>query len=206
MEIAVSKIDGTKASPIMIDDAIFAKPFREPLVHQVLTAYLAGNRSGSSNQKNRSDVRGGGSKPWRQKGTGRARAGTTRSPIWRGGGRAFPATPRSYAQKVNRKMYRGAIRSILSELIRQDRLSVFEEIVLESPKTRVLADLLARLEINGEILIVTSSYSHDLTIAARNLCNVDVLEAKTLNPVGLVASDTVLISAEALRNLESTLQ
>tara|TARA_B100000029_G_scaffold472469_1_gene513003 strand:- start:760 stop:1380 length:621 start_codon:yes stop_codon:yes gene_type:complete len=206
VEIAVSKIDGTKASPITIDDAIFAKPFQEPLVHQVLTAYLAGSRSGSSSQKNRADVRGGGSKPWRQKGTGRARAGTIRSPIWRGGGRAFPATPRSYAQKVNRKMYRGAIRSILSELIRQDRLTVFEEIALDSPKTRVLVDLLAKLQVNGQILILISSYNHALVMAARNLRNVEVLESKSINPVRLVGSDAVLISAAALKNLESALQ
>ena len=145
MEIAVVKLDGTVDRPLDVADSIFAEEFKESLIHQVVTAYLARGRSSSSSQKNRSDVRGGGSKPWRQKGTGRARAGTTRSPIWRGGGRAFPATCRNFAQKVNRKMYRAAVRSILSELVRQDRLKVCDEIQLNQPRTKLLVELLLKL-------------------------------------------------------------
>ena len=206
MEIAVVKLDGSAEQSIDVADSIFAEEFKEPLVHQVVTAYLAGGRSGSSSQKNRSDVRGGGSKPWRQKGTGRARAGTSRSPIWRGGGRAFPATYRSYAQKVNRKMYRAAVRSILSELVRQGRLKVCDDLRLDQPKTKTLAELLLKLDARGRVLIVTAEFSQNLTLAARNMKNVDVREVARLDPVGLVNSESVLFSSGALKDLENSLQ
>ena len=206
MEIAGVKLDGSADQPLDVADSVFAEEFKEPLVHQVVTAYLAGGRSGSSTQKNRSDVRGGGGKPWRQKGTGRARAGTIRSPLWRGGGRAFPATHRHYAQKVNRKMYRVAVRSILSELVRQDRLKVCDEILLEQPKTKMLAHLLSKLETRGRVLIVTVEYNQSLTLAARNMKDVDVREVSRLDPVGLVASESILFSSKALRDVEKFLQ
>ena len=189
-----------------VADYIFAEEFKEPLVHQVVTAYLAAGRNGSSSQKNRSGVRGGGSKPWRQKGTGRARAGTTRSPIWRGGGRAFPATNRNYAQKVNRKMYRAAIRSILSELVRQDRLKVCDEIQLDQPRTKLLTELLLKLDARGRVLIVTAEYNQNLTMAARNMKDVEVREVAGLDPVGLVNSESILLSSKALRDVENSLR
>ena len=154
VELSVVKLDGTTDQQLAVSEDVFATAFREPLVHQVVVAYMSGTRSGTSSQKNRSDVSGGGSKPWRQKGTGRARAGTIRSPIWRGGGRAFPATARSYSQKVNRKMYRAALRSILSELIRQERLRVCDEIQVSQPKTKVMTDVLAKLGLSGRVLLV----------------------------------------------------
>ena len=206
MEIAVVKLDGSVSDSLDIADTIFAEEFKESLVHQVVTAYLAGGRSGSSSQKNRSDVRGGGGKPWRQKGTGRARAGTIRSPLWRGGGRAFPATNRSYAQKVNRKMYRAAVRSILSELVRQNRLKVCDDVQLAQPKTKMLAELLSKLDARGRVLIVTAEYSPNLTMAARNMKGVEVREVSRLDPVGLVGSESILFSSKALRSVENSLQ
>ena len=206
MEIRVITVDGNADSLVEATEEIFAQEFKEPLVHQVVTAYLAGGRSGSSAQKNRSDVRGGGSKPWRQKGTGRARAGTSRSPIWRGGGRAFPATYRSYSQKVNRKMYRAAVRSILSELVRQDRLKVCDEIELDDPKTKSLSTLLSKLSVSRRLLIVTEEYSQNLTMAARNMRDVEVREAHNLDPVALVASETVLLSSKSLQVIENFLK
>jgi large subunit ribosomal protein L4 len=206
VEIRVITVDGNADSVVEATEEIFAQEFKEPLVHQVVTAYLAGGRSGSSAQKNRSDVRGGGSKPWRQKGTGRARAGTSRSPIWRGGGRAFPATYRSYSQKVNRKMYRAAVRSILSELVRQDRLKVCDEIELDDPKTKSLSTLLSKLSVSRRLLIVTEEYSQNLTMAARNMRDVEVREAHNLDPVALVASETVLLSSKSLQVIENFLK
>ena len=206
MEIEVVKLDGSVDRPLDVADSIFAGEFKEPLVHQVVTAYLAGGRSGSSSQKNRSEVRGGGSKPWRQKGTGRARAGTIRSPIWRGGGRAFPATNRNYAQKVNRKMYRVAVRSILSELVRQDRLKVCDDIRLDQPRTKMLAELLLRLDAHGRVLIVTAEYNQNLTMAARNMKDVEVRDVARIDPIGLVSSESILFSSKALRDMENSLQ
>ena len=206
MEIEVVKLDGGVDHPIDVSDSIFAGEFKEPLVHQVVTAYLASGRSGSSSQKNRSDVRGGGRKPWRQTGTGRARAGTIRSPIWRGGGRAFPATSRNYAQKVNRKMYRAAVRAILSELVRQDRLKVCDDIQLDQPRTKMLAELLLKLDARGRVLIVTAEYNQNLTMAARNMKDVEVREGARLDPVGLVNSESILFSSKALRDVENSLQ
>ncbi len=205
MELPVFKLDGTQ-DQLEVSDSVFSADFKEPLVHQVVTAYLSGGRSGTSSQKNRSAVRGGGAKPWRQKGTGRARAGTIRSPIWRGGGRAFPASARSYAQKVNRKMYRAALRSILSELVRQDRLRVCNAIQVAEPRTRGMTGILDQLGITGRALLVTADYDQNVTLAARNLVDVEVLEAASLDPVSLVGSESVFFTTEALRKVEAALQ
>lgn len=187
-----------------VSDQNFAAPFNEPLVHQVLTAYRAGSRAGTKAQKTRAEVRGGGSKPWKQKGTGQARAGTTRGPIWVGGGRAFAAKPRDFTQKVNRKMYRAALRGMLSELLREDRLLVVDSLDLDQPKTR---DLVARLKGLGldHVLILVDRYDDKLCLAARNLPWVDVLAINEINPVSLVGFDKVLATAAAVRGIEERL-
>ena len=189
---------------LQVSDAVFGAEFKEPLVHQVVTAYLAGARAGTKAQKNRSAVSGGGKKPWRQKGTGRARAGTIRSPLWRGGGVTFAAQPRSYAQKVNKKMYRGALRSILSELVRQDRLVVVDEFSVDAPKTKGLVGKLDELGLS-DVLIVTESLDENLYLAARNLHRVDVRDSDQLDPVSLVGFEKVLITTEALKKVEERL-
>ena len=179
--------DAADAGSVDLADRTFAADYNEPLVHQVVTAYMAGGRRGTKARKSRAEVRGGGAKPWRQKGLGRARAGSIRSPIWRGGGATFAARPRSFEQKVNRKMYRGAMRSILSELIRRERLLVVEDFVLEKPKTR---DMAARLSALGltDVLIVTAQQDDTLTLAARNLRNVAVQQSAEVSPVSLLTS------------------
>ena len=205
MEIPVFKLDGSREQ-LEVSDSVFGADFREPLVHQVVTAYLSAARSGTSSQKNRSAVQGGGAKPWRQKGTGRARAGTSRSPIWRGGGRAFPASARSYAQKVNRKMYRAALRSILSELVRQDRLRVCNDIQVTEPKSRGMKAVLGQLGIDGRALLVTADYDQNVALDARNLVDVEVLEAGRIDPVSLVDNEAVYFTTDALRKVEAGLQ
>ncbi|MBZ9539449.1 50S ribosomal protein L4 [Modicisalibacter tunisiensis] len=189
---------------VEVADATFGKEFNEALVHQVVTAYLAAGRQGTRAQKNRSDVRGGGKKPWRQKGTGRARAGTIRSPLWRSGGVTFAARPQDYTQKVNRKMYRAAMRSILSELIRQERLVVVEEFAVEAPKTKQLVSKLGELGLE-KALIVTDEVDEKLYLAARNIPNVDVVDVPAADPVSLVAFDKVLVTVSALRKFEEKL-
>ena len=189
---------------VEVADATFGKEFNEALVHQVVTAYLAGGRQGTRAQKNRSDVRGGGKKPWRQKGTGRARAGTIRSPLWRSGGVTFAARPRDYTQKVNRKMYRAAMRSILSELVRQERLVAIEEFSVEAPKTKQVAAKLKELNLE-KVLIVTEEVDETLYLAARNLPHVDVVDVAAADPVSLVAFDKVLVTVSALRKFEEKL-
>ncbi|KXS39978.1 MAG: large subunit ribosomal protein L4 [Halomonadaceae bacterium T82-2] len=189
---------------VEVADATFGKEFNEALVHQVVTAYLAAGRQGTRAQKNRSDVRGGGKKPWRQKGTGRARAGTIRSPLWRSGGVTFAARPQDYTQKVNRKMYRAAMRSILSELIRQERLVVVEEFAVEAPKTKQLVSKLQELGLE-KALIVTDEVDEKLYLAARNIPNVDVVDVPAADPVSLVAFDKVLVTVSALRKFEEKL-
>ncbi len=187
---------------VEVPDEIFAREFNEGLVHQVVVAYLAGGRQGSKAQKTRSEVRGGGRKPWRQKGTGRARAGTIRSPIWRGGGRAFAAVPRDHAQKVNRKMYRAAVRCILSELVRQERMTVVADVGIDEPKTRLLLNRLAELGLSeGRRLIVTARSDANLELAARNVPQLEVRGAAQLDPVTLVGAETVLITVDALQSL-----
>jgi large subunit ribosomal protein L4 len=187
-----------------VAEAAFGAAFNEALVHQVVTAYLAGARAGSKAQKNRAAVRGGGAKPWRQKGTGRARAGTIRSPIWVGGGRAFAAQPRNYEQKVNKKMYRAALRSVLSELVRQDRLVVVETLELEAPKTRLLASKLKELELDN-VLILNEAFDEKVFLAARNLPNVGICDAASIDPVVLIRFEKVLITLPALKLIEERL-
>ena len=191
-------------SSVDVADVVFGQDFNETLVHQVVVAFLAAARSGTHAQKNRAAVRGGGAKPWRQKGTGRARAGTIRSPIWRGGGKTFAATTRDYSQKVNKKAYRAAIRSILSELVRQDRLVVVDEFSIAAPKTR---DLLAKLGELGleQVLIVHHEPDENLYLAARNLPRVDVVDTVIADPVSLVGFDKVLMTVTALRQFEEKL-
>ncbi|ATH76888.1 MULTISPECIES: 50S ribosomal protein L4 [Halomonadaceae] len=189
---------------VEVADATFGKEFNEALVHQVVTAYLAAGRQGTRAQKSRSDVRGGGKKPWRQKGTGRARAGTIRSPLWRSGGVTFAARPQDYTQKVNRKMYRAAMRSILSELVRQERLVAIEEFSVEAPKTKQVAAKLKELNLE-KVLIVTEEVDETLYLAARNLPHVDVVDVAAADPVSLVAFDKVLVTVSALRKFEEKL-
>lgn len=195
---------GADAGTVELSDATFGKEFNEALIHQVVTAYLAGGRQGTRAQKTRSDVRGGGRKPWRQKGSGRARAGTIRSPIWRSGGVTFAARPQDHSQKVNRKMYRAAMRSILSELVRQERLIAVESFSVESPKTRQLVAKLKELSLE-KVLIVTEEVDANLYLAARNIPNVDVVDVAAADPVSLVAFDKVLATVSALRKFEEKL-
>ena len=187
-----------------VAEAAFGAAYNEPLVHQVVTAYLAGARAGTKAQKNRAAVRGGGAKPWAQKGTGRARAGTIRSPIWVGGGRTFAAKPRNFDQKVNKKMYRAALRSVMSELIRQDRLVIVKELTLEAPKTRLLAAELKQLELDN-VLILNEAFDESLYLAARNLPNVGICDAASMDPVVLIRFDKVLVTLPALKLIEERL-
>jgi large subunit ribosomal protein L4 len=187
-----------------VADAAFGAAFNEALIHQVVTAYLAGARAGTKAQKNRAAVRGGGAKPWAQKGTGRARAGTSRSPIWVGGGRTFAAQPRNHEQKVNKKMYRAAIRSVLSELIRQDRMVVVNELTLEAPKTRLLAAKLKEYDLDN-VLILNEAFDEKLFLAARNLPNVGICDVASMDPVVLIRFEKVLVTVPALKLIEERL-
>jgi len=191
-------------SSMDVADAVFGQEFNETLVHQVVVAYMAAGRAGTHAQKNRAAVRGGGTKPWRQKGTGRARAGTIRSPLWRGGGNTFAATTRDYSQKVNKKAYRVAIRAILSELVRQDRLVVVESFSVQSPKTKELTAKLKEMDID-RALIVHDEPDENLFLAARNLPQVDVEDTSIVDPVSLIGFEKVLITAAALRQFEEKL-
>jgi large subunit ribosomal protein L4 len=193
------------AGELQVSEATFGREFNETLIHQVVTAYRAAGRAGTKAQKSRAEVRGGGKKPWAQKGTGQARAGSSRSPIWVGGGRTFAAKPRDFAQKVNRKMYRGAIRSMLSELARTERLLVTDGIALEAPKTRLLANQLKSWSLES-VLIVVEATDEKLHLAARNLPHVEVMEAAALNPVSLAAYDKVLMTVGAVKLIEERLQ
>ncbi len=204
MELNVRNASGQGGAALRVSERVFDAEFKPALVHQVVTAYLAGARAGTKAQRNRAAVSGGGAKPYRQKGTGRARAGTNRSPLWRGGGRVFPAVPRDFSQKVNRKMYRGAMRSILSELIRLDRLSVVREFNVTSPKTRELASKLAQMGLK-DVLVVVEGFDDNLYLAARNLPGVEVLSSQEVDPVSLVAFETVLATEEAVKQLEGRL-
>lgn len=205
MEINRLEFSAAKTSPekLQFKDEVFAKKFNQDLIHQVVQAYRAGARSGTKAQKSRSEVRGGGTKPWRQKGTGRARAGTIRSPLWRGGGVVFAAKPRDFSQKVNKKMYSGAMRSILSELVRQERLVLVDNIAATG-KTRDLLKSLNELKIN-EALMVIDTINPNLYLAARNLKMVDVCDVADINPVVLVSFEKVLFTVPALRKLEERL-
>ena len=199
MELKVVANDTQAAEEsVTVADETFAREFNETLVHQVVVAYLAGGRAGTRAQKNRAQVRGGGAKPWRQKGTGRARAGTIRSPLWRGGGVTFAARPQDYAQKVNKKMYRAAMRAIFSELVRQDRLLVVSELAVTEPKTKVIAARLRELGLQNGALLITGKPDHNLYLSARNLPQVEVREATGLDPVSLIRFAKVVITKEAL--------
>ena len=189
---------------VKVSDETFGQDFKESLVHQVVTACMAGTRAGTTQQKTRSQVNGGGVKPWRQKGTGRARAGTIRSPIWRGGGKVFAATPRDYTQKINRKMYRAAMRSILSELIRQERLVAVDAFAVSAPKTKELAAKLGEMGLQN-VLIVTDAPDDNLYLAARNLPHVAICDAAGADPVSLIGFDKVLVTTAALQKIEERL-
>lgn len=201
---ATVTVAAAEGEPVEVSEAAFGGIFNEALVHQAVVAYLAGARQGSKAQKSRADARGGGRKPWRQKRTGRARAGSIRSPLWRGGGRTFAARPRDHAVKLNRKMYRGAIRCIFSELVRQQRLLATPSLSLEAPKTKLLAGKLRALGCE-DVLILTREADANLELAARNLPHVEVRTAATVDPVSLVRHDKVLATAAAIRHVEEGL-
>lgn len=199
MELVVKGADA-----LTVSETTFGREFNEALVHQVVVAYAAGARQGTRAQKTRSDVSGGGAKPFRQKGTGRARAGTIRSPLWRSGGVTFAARPQDHSQKVNKKMYRGAMKSILSELVRQERLIVVDNFSVEAPKTKALIAKLKELELT-EALIVTADVDENLFLASRNLYKVDVRDAAGIDPVSLIAFDKVVMTAAAVKQVEEML-
>jgi len=198
------KLKTAGSGTVDVADSAFGASFNEPLVHQVVTAFLAGSRAGTKAQKNRAQVSGGGSKPWRQKGTGRARAGTIRSPIWVGGGRAFAARPRDYSQKVNKKMYRAALRSVMSELVRQDRLVIVDSLAMDAPKTKELAGKLKSLGLDN-VLIVNEAFDEKVFLSARNLPDVGICDAAAIDPVVLMRFEKVLITVPALKMIEERL-
>ncbi|NVJ58737.1 MAG: 50S ribosomal protein L4 [Gammaproteobacteria bacterium] len=204
MEINLSVPGNNASGALQVSETAFGREFNESLVHQVVVAYMAAGRSGTRAQKTRSEVSGGGKKPWRQKGTGRARAGTIRSPIWRAGGVTFAAKPQDYTQKVNKKMYRGAMQAILSELVRQERLIVVEDFAVAAPKTKELVGKLKELELK-DVLIVTENVEENLYLAARNLHKVDVRDPQGVDPVSLIAFDKVLMTVAAVKKFEEML-
>ncbi len=190
---------------INVSDVVFGAEYNEPLIHQVVTAYLAGGRAGTKAQKTKAMVSGGGRKPWKQKGTGRARAGSIRSPLWRGGGKIFAAVPRDFSQKVNRKMYRGAMRSIVAELVRQNHLIVAESFAVDAPRTKGLLEKLKSVGAS-DILIVTGEVDRNLYLSARNIPHVAVCDVEALNPVALLTHEKVLMTTDAVKKLEAWLQ
>jgi large subunit ribosomal protein L4 len=190
-------------SALNVSDDVFGVEYNENLIHQAVVAYQAGARQGTRSQKNRSSVSGGGAKPWRQKGTGRARAGTSRSPIWRGGGKTFPAAPQDFSQKMNRKAYRTAMRSILSELVRQDRLIIADDFTVAEPKTKQLVARMNEMKIE-DVLVVTHEFDENLALASRNLYHVGILEADEINPISLIGFDKVLMTSAAIKQIEET--
>jgi large subunit ribosomal protein L4 len=188
-------------SALKVSDDVFAADYNEALIHQAVIAYQAGARQGARAQKNRSAVSGGGAKPWRQKGTGRARAGTSRSPIWRGGGRTFPATTQDFSQKMNRKAYRSAMRSILSELVRQERLIVSDDFSVKEPKTKQLVAKMNDMKLD-DVLVITHEHDVNLELASRNLYHIGILEAQEINPLSLIGFNKVLMTSEAIKQIE----
>ena len=195
----------TGKETVSLSDESFDKAYNEPLVHQTVVTYMAGARQGSVKQKTRSEVRGGGRKPWRQKGTGRARAGTIRSPIWRGGGVTFAARPADHSKKLNKKMYRAAMRSVLSELVRQDRLVLVDSLTLKTPKTKELIGKVKELDVGGSVLFFVKSYDENLCLASRNLQYVDVLDLREINPVSLIRFEKVVATVDAVKGLAERL-
>ncbi|HXN15614.1 MAG TPA: 50S ribosomal protein L4 [Usitatibacter sp.] len=205
MELKVINEKGEALSPVAASEALFGRSYNEALVHQVVVAYHANGRAGTRAQKDRGNVRHSTRKPWRQKGTGRARAGMTSSPLWRGGGKIFPSSPdENFTQKVNRKMYRAGMASILSQLVREERLAVIEALTIDQPKTKVLAGKLRTLGLN-EVLILTDKLDDNLFLSARNLPNVLVLEARHADPVSLMRFEKVLVTKAAVKRLEEVL-
>ncbi len=204
MELTLHKTGAGKAGKITVTDVVFGQKFNEALVHQVLVAYMNGGRAGTKAQKTRAEVRGGGRKPWKQKGTGRARVGTIRSPLWRGGGVTFAARPRDFSQKINRKMYRGAMRSILSELVRQERLRCIEQFDLDAPKTAQAKAFLNALGLQ-QALIITDEVTPNAHLATRNLQGVSVIDTTELNPQSLIAHDHIVITRAAINKVEAWL-
>ncbi|MDT9587654.1 MAG: 50S ribosomal protein L4 [Candidatus Arsenophonus melophagi] len=196
-------IRDTKSS-LTVSETTFGRDFNEALVHQIVIAYVAGARQGTRAQKTRAEVSGSGKKPWRQKGTGRARVGSVRTPLWRSGGVAFATKPQNHSQKVNKKMYRGALKSILSELVRQDRLIVLEEFVLEAPKTKLLVQKLQKMDLNN-VLIITNNVDENLFLAARNLYKVDIRDTIGIDPVSLITFDKVIMTTDAVKQVEEIL-
>jgi large subunit ribosomal protein L4 len=192
------------ASEIQLSDAAFGRAYNEALIHQVVTAYQAAGRAGTKKQKSRAEVRGGGKKPWSQKGTGQARAGSIRSPIWVGGGRAFAARPRDFSQKVNRKMYRAAMQSMVSELVRTDRLYAVESIELTAPRTKLLISKLSEFGLSRALILV-EAYEEKLFLAARNIPYVEVMAVAALDPLSLIKHDKVIATVGALKLLDQRL-
>ena len=197
----IELLSSTKTQDINISDNAFSKDFNESLVQQAVVSYMAKSRQGTSKQKTRSEVRGGGKKPYAQKGTGRARAGTIRSPLWRGGGVTFAATPRDYSKKINKKMYKAAIRSIFSELLRQNRLVAIENPVLEKPKTKEISTFLKQFSLS-KVLIITDELDVNFYLSTRNIPNVDVITVREINPVSLLKANKVAVTAEAFKKIE----
>ena len=194
-------LSNTNTKDISISNEVFSKEFNESLIHQALVSFMAVSRQGSAKQKNRSEVRGGGKKPYRQKGTGRARAGTIRSPLWRGGGVTFASRPKNFNKKINKKMYRAAIKSIFSELVRQNRLVAIEKPVLSKPKTKDIANFLNQFSLS-KVLIITEELDMNLYLSARNIPNVDVITYREINPVNLLKPQKVAVTSKALKHIE----
>ncbi|GMN89359.1 50S ribosomal protein L4 [Francisella sciaenopsi] len=206
MDLNIKSLAGAEAGVVGVADGVFAADYNESLIHQVVVAYMAGARQGTKAQKTRSEVSGGGAKPWRQKGTGRARAGTIRSPIFRKGGVTFAAKPKSYKQKVNRKMYSGAVKSILSELVRSDRMTVVESLKLETPKTKEFKSVVDSLGVKDVLFVVgVEEFNENLYLSSRNLKNVAVCDSVEINPVSLVCFENVVFTKQAIKEIEEKL-
>ena len=197
----IELLSNTKNKDISISNDVFSKEFNESLIHQAVVSFMASSRQGSAKQKNRSEVRGGGKKPYRQKGTGRARAGTIRSPLWRGGGVTFASRPRDFSKKINKKMYRAAIKSIFSELVRQNRLVAIEKPTLKKPTTKEVASFLNEFSLS-KVLIITDELDMNLYLSARNIPNVDVITVREINPINLLKPQKVAVTGEALKQIE----
>ncbi|MBT4962599.1 MAG: 50S ribosomal protein L4 [Francisellaceae bacterium] len=205
MELSLTDASGAKKEKITVSAIAFEQEFNEPLVHQVVTAYLSGARTGTKAQKTRAQVSGGGAKPWKQKGTGRARCGSIRSPIWRSGGQTFAAQPRDHSQKVNKKMYRGAMRSILSELNRQDRLIIVDSLEITEPKTKLVKKSLSEYGVDKGALIVVAEWNTNLYLSTRNMSKIDVRLANQIDPTSLLSYDKIVMTVDAIRKIEGEL-
>ena len=198
------ELNVNNGSALKVSDDVFGADYNEALIHQAVIAYQAGSRQGTRGQKNRSAVSGGGAKPWRQKGTGRARAGTSRSPIWRGGGKTFPATTQDHSQKMNRKAYKSAMRSILSELVRQERLIVADDFSVKEPKTKQLVARMKDMKVD-DVLVISHDVDENLALASRNLYHVGIIDPQEINPLTLIGFDKVIATSEAIKQIEERL-